>query len=497
MKIVIRADASVWIGSGHIMRCLVLADELREAGHFVQFACLPQPGDLRALIRNEGFEVISLDTVRKYITIKHEADYLSWLQRPVLVDAQDFVAKVRCIDAVITDHYAIGYEWQAYVKKALSCKIIAIDDIVRTHCADIVIDPTLGRLPEEYKAQHVSLTGSDYALLNKNFSLEREKVLNARKITTPWKILVFMGGSDLPNSTLEILQALEDTNNAHITVILSPRSAHYDLVSSWCTGKKHIIHIDFCKNMAELMVEHNIGIGAAGTTSFERACVGLPSLLIPIAENQKENCKNLVKAGVGRAVQLKNVQTRCRPELHNLVREYNTYSKNAFQICDGIGAKRVTQWINEFLENFPTGIYMKKAKYDDKHKVYEWIGYSHKTKYHQKETITCWKRYCRWFEKKISEPSSFCYMIREYCSKKSLGIVWLDRIGLAKYKISLIISPNQHNPKTVTKTLNIINQLHPKIGIIMDTNTINLPQQSFIEAGYIQISSSEFFREEL
>ena len=170
MNIVIRVDASVNIGSGHVMRCLVLAEALKEKNYSVTFVCRSQSGDMVSFIKERGFDVVCLDEIIPAIQPKNSADYLAWLQCPIEKDTNDFLSRINNADIVVTDHYAIGKEWQSIVRKKLNCHIVAIDDLERAHDADLVLDQTLGRTKQSYPDIKCALTGSEYALLNPNFS---------------------------------------------------------------------------------------------------------------------------------------------------------------------------------------------------------------------------------------------------------------------------------------------------------------------------------------
>lgn len=139
MKVVFRVDASLLIGSGHVMRCLVLANELRRKGHEIRFACTPFTGDMRSFILERGFDVLALPEPREVVKPAHDADYEAWLQKSVDEDADDFLRAVSAADLVITDHYAIGEQWQKRVKASLGCRLLAIDDLARHHRADLIL----------------------------------------------------------------------------------------------------------------------------------------------------------------------------------------------------------------------------------------------------------------------------------------------------------------------------------------------------------------------
>lgn len=350
-KVVIRVDASVWIGSGHVMRCLVLADELTKHDYQVVFACIPQEGDLCHFIEERGYSVIKLSTPKCKTTPKHSSDYLGWLQRGVLADVNDVVPYLENADWVISDHYALGEEWERQVKQRTGIRILAIDDLVREHCADIILDQTLSRKAKEYKVASKVLAGIEYSLLNPRFSELRKEAESRRPNLDYPNILISMGGIDLPNATCSVLQTLEQGGiNAQVTVLMSPRSPHYSQVSDWCKTKTNIKHIDFTNDMAKMMLEHDIAIGAPGSTSWERACLGLPSIVVPLADNQKDICHQLVVENLSRKVELSLIESELLVAYQEVCSDWHQMHLNNLRVCDGLGTRRVASEIIE-LEN--------------------------------------------------------------------------------------------------------------------------------------------------
>ncbi|MDK9762842.1 UDP-2,4-diacetamido-2,4,6-trideoxy-beta-L-altropyranose hydrolase [Vibrio sp. D420a] len=350
-KIIFRVDASVWIGSGHVMRCLVLADELTKHSYQVAFACLPQKGDLCHFIQERGYSVIELTPPELQITPKHSSDYIGWLQRSIQEDIDDLVPYLDGVDWVICDHYALGQDWQKQIKQRTGVRILAIDDLVRKHCADIVVDQTLSRTAIEYETTGMVLAGVDYALLSPNFSELRSCAEDRQPNLDNPRILISMGGVDLPNATFSVLKSLESKNvRANITVLMSPRSPHYSQVSDWCKDRDNIEHIDFTNYMAQMMLEHDIAIGAPGSTSWERACLGLPSIVVPLADNQKDICHQLVAENLSRKVELNSIASELFNTYREVCSDWHQMHLNNLRACDGLGTRRVVSEIIE-LEN--------------------------------------------------------------------------------------------------------------------------------------------------
>ena len=353
MKVVFRVDASQYIGSGHVMRCLVLAEALRLDGHTVLFATREQSSDLTAFIKEKGFKLIHLMQPITWQNPKNTADYEAWLQVSEDQDYQDFVSKVVNVDLVIVDHYGINALWHKKVKQTLKCKLMVIDDLVRLHNADIVLDQTLNRCQKEYTNLHscLALTGTDYALLKPDFAYVRESLL---KKQSPQKhtILISMGGIDQPNASLSVLNALKnEAQKLPTTVLLSKRSPNYEQVKFFALANNEWIeHIEFVDDMPTFMGEYTIMIGAPGSTSWERACLGIPSIIVPIADNQKNIAQELADANAVKVVELSKVSACLFDALQEIISEWESYSRNNLALCDGLGCKRTIQQLKRFMK---------------------------------------------------------------------------------------------------------------------------------------------------
>ncbi|GAA4364645.1 UDP-2,4-diacetamido-2,4,6-trideoxy-beta-L-altropyranose hydrolase [Kangiella marina] len=348
MKVYFRVDASVHIGSGHVMRCLSLADALQKLGSDVVFVMRVQPGDLCDYTKKRGFKVEQLAQPDELINPESTTDYHAWLQVSETEDAEDFLAVAEDADLVVIDHYGINVHWETLVKSTTLCNLIAIDDLVRAHNSDMIIDQTLARKVSEYHVtspgSHV-LSGTKFALLKEQFSLLHSVALAKEIDKQVHRLLLTMGGVDNPNATLQVLNALSQRETAiKTTVLLSYNAPHFDSVASFCESNSDWLrHIPFCEDMATLMLEHTIAIGAPGSTSWERACLGLPSILIPLAENQLQICQNLVKEDAAMSLSLGEVPAQLNPKLDKLLHNFEAMRHNNLSLCDGKGCSRVVE----------------------------------------------------------------------------------------------------------------------------------------------------------
>lgn len=339
MKIVFRVDSSTKMGIGHLMRCLTLADELKNQDHHIVFVCRELAGNLIDLVKQK-YQVFVLPIVKNF---QSNHLYLDWLGATQEMDAQRTIKVFpKDVDYLIVDSYALDEVWHN-VLRLFAKKIMVIDDLAdRKFDCDILLNQNLDSQKEDYKNKtpnHCSLLlGCDYALLRPEFAKLRGKALEKREKTKVIKnILVSMGGSDNQNITYNILQQLD--NKFNVVVVLGSSSPHNEIIKDYAKNKNITVIID-ANNMAQLMLNADLAIGTGGSTSWERCCLALPALLFITAENQRVIAENLEKLG---AVQ---IVKDLKEDLQAMIYDFSIWqrmSDKASDICDGLGTKRVIE----------------------------------------------------------------------------------------------------------------------------------------------------------
>ncbi len=333
-KILFRADASLEIGTGHVMRCLTLAKALK--GAECRFVCREHEGNLIDYIRDQGFEVLALPMGRG-----------DWLGASWQEDAAQTAAAGPC-DWLVVDHYGLDASWESAMR-AQATRIMAVDDLAnRPHDCDLLLDQNLGRKPADYAGRVPAgcplLLGPSFALLRPEFAAWREKSL-ARRGGALKTLLITMGGVDQHNVTGDILAALKGSalpDGAEIKVIMGPHAPWLAEVRAAAAAMPWPCEVLVgVSNMAELMAGSDLAIGAAGSTSWERCCLGLPTLALVLADNQRAGAKALAAAGA--AVLLGDArrngwQAELRAALPPAT--LTTLSRNAQKITDGKGGER-------------------------------------------------------------------------------------------------------------------------------------------------------------
>ncbi|MGE7432226.1 UDP-2,4-diacetamido-2,4,6-trideoxy-beta-L-altropyranose hydrolase [Bacillus thuringiensis] len=306
-KIAFRADASIEIGTGHIMRCLTLAQVLRDKGAQIYFICRKLQGDLHQYILNKGFHVFLLDADGEntnFLSTVH-GSYLNWLKYHWFVDAQqtnDILSQLPNFDWLIVDHYGLDKKWESALRKTVR-KIMVIDDLAnRMHDCDLLLDQNLyDNLNTRYKdllpKQSLLKLGPKYAILRPEFHAAK-KFLRKRTGEIE-RIFIFFGGHDATNETLKTLRAIKNisSDTLKVDVVVGSQNPHKEEIESYCRSISNASFYCQIENMEEFIVRADLGIGAGGTTTWERCFLGLPSITITTAPNQIEVTKAVSKAG--------------------------------------------------------------------------------------------------------------------------------------------------------------------------------------------------------
>lgn len=353
MNIAFRVDASSQIGTGHFMRCLTLADVLKQRGAQIRFVSRHLPEHLRSMLAAKGHEFALLDGAPNDAA-SDELAHARWLGVSQAQDASDSIRALTdgTWDWLIVDHYALDFRWESMLRQTAR-KILAIDDIAdRQHDCDILLDQNLyadmetrytGKVPKPCQM----LLGPHYALLRDEFRKLHEQV---KPRTGPVKrVLIFFGGVDADNYTGRSIESLSNIGvpDLHVDVVIGAQHPCREQIKAACAQHGFICHVQTDK-MAELMAAADLAIGGGGSASWERCCLGLPALLVALADNQINIAKALNLFGAGIYVgTLKTASvTIMRSAIVSLIStqdQLKVLSKKAYSLVDGLGVARVCQ----------------------------------------------------------------------------------------------------------------------------------------------------------
>jgi UDP-2,4-diacetamido-2,4,6-trideoxy-beta-L-altropyranose hydrolase len=305
MKVAFRVDASNTIGIGHVMRCLVLANELKQRDVGTLFICRDFGGNLVRYIKESGHEAILLKMPDelKGKEISNDPTHAKWLGVDWEVDCDETVNSLRPYgtwDWLVVDHYSLDSRWENRLRADVP-NIMVIDDLAdRGHDCDILLDQSycgdnLGRYNDLVPSGCKSFVGVKYVMLRPEFIKARQIARNIRKYVN--RIFINFGGADKPNATKIALEAVKKVvpSEVQIDVVVGMSNHHLDEIINICANAANIKLHKSCNNMAELMRKADLAIGCGGVTALERAYLGLPSLAISNAENQNQSVVDMAQ----------------------------------------------------------------------------------------------------------------------------------------------------------------------------------------------------------
>jgi UDP-2,4-diacetamido-2,4,6-trideoxy-beta-L-altropyranose hydrolase len=361
MQIAFRTDASQQIGSGHVMRCLTLADALKAHGAQCHFISRAHRGHLLHTIRQRGFAVTALPAglARPHTNTPSIAPpqtqlaHAAWLGCDWQTDAAQTGEILPALrpDWLVVDHYALAQPWEAALKPHYK-KLMVIDDLAdREHICDVLLDQNLvegmeKRYKDKVPEQCLCLLGPQYALVRPEFSALRPASLARRSEPQLNRLLIFMGGSDPDNETQKVIAGVKLSKKTwqHIDVVVGQSfPALETLKASLATLPTATLHVQ-TPDMAKLMGAADLAVTAGGSVTWERCTLGLPSLVAILGENQRPIATMMHERGAQRTMGL-GIDLTPASYAKSLdevqANELTAMSDCAGAICDGTGTAKV------------------------------------------------------------------------------------------------------------------------------------------------------------
>ncbi|WP_228736069.1 UDP-2,4-diacetamido-2,4,6-trideoxy-beta-L-altropyranose hydrolase [Marinobacter sp. LV10MA510-1] len=358
---VFRTDASLQIGTGHVMRCLTLADELRRRGHLCEFFCRPHQGHLGEVISTKGFPVRWLrNAANASIPVNGQLlAYSHWLAASWQADAEQTLEAFEgiAVDWLVVDHYALDHQWEAVVGVVAS-HVMVIDDLAdRRHHCDLLLDQNV--LGEQNGDKYAGITnqsckyllGPAYALLGQEYALITASLPDrADKVA---RVLVFVGGSDPYHLTEAYLTALSAPGCRYLSadIVLGKNHQNSKKIQQLASIRGDTGVYCGLPSLAGLMVRADLMLGGGGATNWERFCLGLPAIVTSVADNQDSLNKALAQQGLicflGKAEHVTvNDISRGLGEILDDPTAFVAQSRRVRSFVDGKGTGRVADMMN-------------------------------------------------------------------------------------------------------------------------------------------------------
>lgn len=486
-----RTDASSLIGTGHFMRCLTLADALRKRGAHTRFVSRHLPEYLRNKLAEKGHGFVLLDS----IPVNMEVDGLAHARWLGVSQQQDAADSVRALsdqdwDWLIVDHYALDTRWESILRQSAN-RILVIDDIAdRKHDCDVLLDQNLYADMEKRYAGKVPvhcqlLLGPRYALLRDEFRMLHEQV---RPRSGPVRnILVFFGGIDADNYTGRAIKALTQlgVSGFHVDVVIGLQHPSRQQIEKECARHGFDCHVQ-TNRMAELMAMADLSIGAGGATTWERCCLGLPTLAICTADNQQTQLFDAAQKGL-----------LCSPEIigdlthvigrHAFALVENSplrhhISNNGMKMVDGCGVSHVLASMGCFSE-----MMIRLATVGDSENLFNWRNHPSIRKVSRNPDVIMWQDHQKWFASLLAD-SKRRLLIGE-ADGVPIGVVRFD-IEKNEVEVSIYLVPEKSSSRLGRDLLQSAEYWlavnHPDIrrihAHVIGTNERSL--RFFLKAGY-------------
>ena len=339
MKLIVRADAGIATGTGHLMRCIALAQAWQEHGGQAVFITVCESGSLRQRLKDEGFKVIEMEQ-----PYPNPSDWE--------ITAQELR---RNPDAwVVLDGYHFDPEYQLLIKE-MGHRLLVIDDMAHLvhYYADIVLNQNINAEELKYSCEPNTklLLGTNYVLLRQEFITWKGWQRHIPEVAQ--NVLVTMGGSDPDNVTLKVIQALEkvEANNLHVIVVVGGSNPHVNILKKVLANTKITVCLEQnTDRMPELMTWADIAVSAGGSTCWELAFMGVPSIICVMAPNQEKNAHKLREQGVsiiirnGLQIKLKILSSLITQLMKDLDARMAMVKKGS-SLVDGNGAVRITNYM--------------------------------------------------------------------------------------------------------------------------------------------------------
>jgi UDP-2,4-diacetamido-2,4,6-trideoxy-beta-L-altropyranose hydrolase len=440
MKVVFRVDASLEIGSGHVTRCLTLARSLRDHGANCLFICREHPGNLLQIIRDQGFDtaalpLLELETSESSLREGGDIAHNTWLAADWGSDAEQSQALLGSgpVDWLIVDHYALDVRWESTMRPFCR-KIMVIDDLAdRLHDCDLLLDQNLvtdldqrydGKVPEICD----QLLGPSFVLLQKEYTKMHPKIrLREGSIK---KVLVYFGGADSGNLTGLTASAFRKLNRSGVWVdiVVNPQHPNLKSIYEETEGVDNIEVHTWVSTLASLIAQADLAVGAAGVTAWERCCLGLPSVVITVADNQRPIAEELHRRGVIQWFARENELNleKLMDNLKNLLDQELPleWSKCCWETVDGWGTERVTSIL---IPSLQYKLRARLANANDEHLILKWANDPQVRQHAFSPEEISDNAHSEWFHKRLEDYKNCRIYVIENEMGLPVGQVRFDR----------------------------------------------------------------------
>lgn len=348
----IRVDAGIQIGDGHFLRCLTLVKGLKKKFNQITFISNQLPRHFSKTIKKNNFKIIKIDGYSYIQGEKLGRKIKTQLIQKDLIQTKKIIEKnKKSSNWLIIDHYGIDHIWEKKFRKNVE-KIIVIDDLAnRKHNCDILIDQNFYEKMEKRYSELIpsfckQFLGPKFTLLRPEFLKARKNLKRKNELK---RILISFGGSDPSNETTKALSAIIYLGKKYkIDVIVGTNNPNKKQIMNLCSKIPFCDFYEQVTNISKYMKKADLAIGAGGSTTWERCCLGLPTIVTSLSKDQKKTTEDLSK--IGCVINLGVVEKTTKLDYVRTINEMNSkkmkeISKKCLVLVDGKGVKRIVNKI--------------------------------------------------------------------------------------------------------------------------------------------------------
>ena len=466
MNVVFRLDASEKIGMGHLSRCNSLASSLVDKGAKIHFITRYLDKKFKKFLENKKYRLSYLPknkVFEKSNNLNSENLWPNELQKIDAIQTKKLISNKKT-DWLVVDHYGLNLQWEKILNQKVKKIMVIGDHLNRPHVCNLFLNQNFVKekdfklkrtLPKKCKV----LLGPRYSLLDKSYlSLRKKMKIKDKKIK---KVLISFGGSDMPKLLYKVVETFNcrELKNVNLMVVTNNKFHIYKKI------KKKFFKS--AKTLSKLIYKSDFCIGAGGSTTWERMCLGLPTLIFPIAKNQKKSSENLYKEKLIYLVKnYKKIGKKAlRKKIISIIKDKkNLYQKkiNGLTIVDGLGSFRLSEIL------FPSrsrDLKIRRAKSQDLITYFNWVNEKEVIKSSFKNKPISIKEHTKWFKNQIKNKKSIMFVLE--ANKLPVGQIRFDifnKQAFIDYSLDKIVRERKWGKKIIN--LGIKNLKLSKINVI-------------------------------
>lgn len=473
MHAVIRCDASAEGGIGHLVRSISVADAARAAGHTVVVA-----GTIRSSLGERLLTDAGLETVR------------------ALPDLQVLAAE-QGATVVHVDDYLIGVDARAQVNASGALLSSMEDGTFGRRPADVVVDSTIraeqiGRPDDD---SGIVLQGIGYAPMRAQVRAARESRAVAQDIGPAARVLIVMGGTDATGAAGTLASVCTAARGIGRISVIAPEQ-NWDAVRAEAGDGVELLAPS--PEFLEHVSSADLVISAAGTTAWELACIGVPSLLVAVVENQRAGYEAALSEGIARGLGSLD-EVRADPEaavarVEAAVAELmdgRSWAPQGRAKVDGLGAERIvaawTDALSHRIGEASAAVAARPATMDDSSLLLRWRNDPETREVSRSSSGITWSDHTAWYRRVLEDPSRELYVVER--DEVPVGTVRFDALEADEWEVSITLAPEARGHGLARPVLTAgdaaFTQRHPGTTLVAAVLPGNLPSQRlFARAGY-------------